>query len=336
MSTAIIGMGRMGQLRRHWLQSQDRATLAAICDIHPQPRGYDAPIFYFDWRELLDREKPDALFVCTYNDAIPDIVCAALEQGCHVFAEKPPGCNLHDALRMEKAAEAASGKVLKFGFNHRLHNSVLEARTMVDSGQFGQIVCARGVYGKAGAPDFAAQWRNDRGKAGGGILLDQGIHMLDLLGYFMGELRLVKSVVHNYVWHDLPMEDNALALLQTQDGRAALFHSSTTQWRHLFRLELLCEKGYIHLEGLNTSTKSYGEETVRIGYKELNPEGVRFGMPSEQIYYFDSDQSWTLEMDEFFAAVEGRAPLLHGTAADAVRVMRLVDAIYKDGAGSQG
>ncbi|MDL2316425.1 Gfo/Idh/MocA family oxidoreductase [Desulfovibrio sp. OttesenSCG-928-A18] len=327
MKTAIIGMGRMGRLRKECLKKQYFLELTAICDINSQHNHGGELNFYTDWRELMDTEQPEAVFVCTYNSAIPDIVCLALERGCHVFSEKPPGRNTVDAHRMADAAAAAPNCVLKFGFNHRLHNSVLEARALLDSGQFGKVVCARGVYGKAGAMDFDKQWRSDLEQAGGGILLDQGIHMLDLLLYFMGDLTLVKSIVANYVWQ-IPMEDNALALLQNVEGYPAMFHSSATQWRHIFRLELLCEEGYIHLEGLNTTTRSYGEETVRVGYKDLGQTTGKLGMPGEQVYYFDADNSWYLEVDEFVKAIRDGNPILHGTADDAVRLMRLIEEIY--------
>jgi predicted dehydrogenase len=328
MKTAIIGMGRMGRLRKIHLQEQNLLELTAVCDIAPAKDGEEDLAVYADWRELLERENPEVVFVCTYNDAIPDIVCAALKRGCHVFSEKPPGRTLADVLKMEAAARAAPGCVLKFGFNHRLHNSVLEARALLDSGQFGRVVCARGVYGKAGALDYARQWRSDKEKAGGGILLDQGIHMLDLLLYFMGDINLAHSISANYVWKDIPLEDNVMALLRTPDGRSALFHSSATQWRHLFRLELLCEGGYIHLEGLATTTRSYGEETVRVGYKDLPQNTGKLGMPGEQVYYFDSDQSWSLELQEFVRAIRGKGPVIHGSISDAVRLMRLVEEMY--------
>lgn len=326
MRTAIIGMGRMGRLRMECLKDQNFLELVAVCDT--ADCEYEGVACYSDWRELMKKEKPEAVFVCTYNDVISEIVCDALGKGCHVFSEKPPGRNLEDVLTMKVAFEAAPDNVLKFGFNHRLHNSVLEARAILDSGQLGEVVCARGAYGKAGAQDFAAQWRSDMDKAGGGILLDQGIHMLDLLLYFMGDLELVKSIVDNYVWKDVCMEDNAMAMLRGANGRSALLHSSATQWRHIFRLELLCEGGYINLEGLITSTMSYGEECVRIGYKDIDQLTGKLGMPTEQVYYFDSDQSWQLEVDEFVDAIKGIKPVVHGTIDDSVRLMRLIEDIY--------
>ncbi len=327
MKTAIIGMGRMGRLRRKNLQDQDLLELAAVCDT--VKCQYDDVVCYTDWRKLMEKEKPEVVFVCTYNDVISEIVCYALGKGCHVFSEKPPGRNLADVMAMKKAAENAPDCILKFGFNHRLHNSVLEASAILNSGQLGKVICARGAYGKAGAHDFATQWRSNEEIAGGGILLDQGIHMLDLLLYFMGDLELVSSIVDNYAWKDMSLEDNAMAMLKTADGRSAMLHSSATQWRHIFRLELLCESGYINLEGLITSTMSYGEERVRVGYKDIDQLTGKLGMPTEQIYYFDADQSWDLEVQEFVGAIKGIAPVVHGTIDDSVRLMALIEDIYK-------
>lgn len=332
MKTAIIGMGRMGRLRRDLIAHNKALNLVAVCDFSAShlDSAESTVAHYSDWRKLLDQERPDVVFVCTYNNVIPDIVCEALARGCHVFSEKPPGRYVEDALRMKRAKDAASGQVLKFGFNHRLHNSVMEAQAMLESGRLGRIVCARGVYGKAGAQDFASQWRSNPQMAGGGILLDQGIHMLDLLMYFMGDLNLVASAVDNLVWKDIPMEDNAAAIMRSSSGGLVLFHSSATQWCHVFRLELQCENGYLHLEGLNTSTKSYGEEIIRVGYKNLDNKFGKIGMPNEQIYYFNDDNSWSYEIDEFISAINhGPGLIQHGTIDDAVRLMSLVWDIYK-------
>ena len=327
MKTAIIGMGRMGTLRRDSLEAHPELELAAVCENRACAGDYGVPC-YTDWQELLDKEKPEVVFVCTYNNVIKDIVCAALQRGCHVFAEKPPGRSLEETLEMKQAADNAPGKVLKFGFNHRLHNSIIEAKAMLDSGLLGKVVCARGAYGKAGALDFARQWRSNEEQAGGGILLDQGIHMLDLLLFFMGDLNVEWSGFDNLVWKDIALEDNAMAILRTRDGRRAMFHSSATQWRHLFRLELLCEEGYVTMNGLVTSTMSYGEEQVVIGHKDLAQATGRLGMPSEQVYYFESDQSWEMEMAEFAEAIQGKRAVTHGTVDDSIRLMRLIKEIY--------
>ena len=177
MKTAIIGVGKMGHLRIESILKQSVLKITALCDPILEKSPIESIPLYKEWKNLLDQEKPDVVFVCTYNNAIKDIVCTALEMGCHVFSEKPPGKNLKETLSMQNTSLKASQQILKFGFNHRLHNSIMEAKALVDSGIFGKIVCARGTYGKAGSTDFSQQWRSDKEKAGGGILLDQGIHM---------------------------------------------------------------------------------------------------------------------------------------------------------------
>jgi predicted dehydrogenase len=218
---SVIGMGKMGRLRADALRRHGGFDLAATCDTAGK---WD----YADWRECIDKSAPEAIIVCTFNNVMADVVTYALNRGIHVFCEKPPGRHIHDTERMEHA-HISSGKVLKFGFNHRYHNSALEAKTLIDSGLLGNLVCIRGVYGKAGNASFDKEWRNDPALSGGGILLDQGIHMLDLMCWFMGELTVRHSSVDQLVWHNIPTEDSAFAVLRSDDGKIATLHSSAIQ-----------------------------------------------------------------------------------------------------------
>lgn len=327
--TAIVGMGRMGKMRYRMLNEHGGFEILGVCDENTaRLDGYEVPVFS-DWKECLVQCRPEAVVVCTVNAVIPDVVCYALSQGIHVFSEKPPGKNLSDAVRMKHSSEEHPDCVLKYGFNHRYHNSVIEAKALIDSGLIGDVVCARGVYGKAGSPTFASEWRNDIQKSGGGILLDQGIHMLDLLRYFLGDFSEIKSSVDTLVWKDLATEDSAFAILKTADGKTASLHSNALQWRHKFDLDIICSQGYIALNGLITSTNSYGEEKLTYYKKDLNAESGALGKPLEHTLCFDSDQSWEYEHQEFYDAVVHGKPILQGTAQDAVRVMELVEKIYE-------
>lgn len=334
LKTAVIGMGKMGRIRCRAMEAHGGYTLAAVCDTDPAAcAGWGVPAFS-DWRACLEHSGAEALIVCTFNDAIAEIVCAALGRGLHVFSEKPPGRSLEEALRMQQAAQSAAGPVLKFGFNHRYHNSVIEARALVDSGLLGEIVCARGVYGKAGGSLFTSEWRNDPAVSGGGILLDQGIHMVDLLCYFLGDFEEVAGAVDRLVWNDMTTEDSAFAILQTPEGKTASLHSSAIQWKHKFDLDLILTKGYIALNGLLTATQSYGEERITYYRRDLRQRTGKLGNPVEHTICFDADQSWDYEMAEFYSAVRQGAPLRCGTPEDAVRVMRLVERVYA--AGEEG
>jgi predicted dehydrogenase len=317
----------MGKIRHTAMDRHGGYRLVSVCDVNDGALAEYDCAKYNDWEKCLTETMPEAVIVCTFNNIIPDIVCSALSLGIHVFSEKPPGRNRADALRMKEAAEK-SGKTLKFGFNHRYHNSVIEAKTLLDSGLLGNAVCARGVYGKAGSATFADEWRNRPEFSGGGILLDQGIHMLDLLCYFLGDFSDVSGTVNKLVWNDLSTEDSAFAILKTEDGKIASLHSSAVQWKHKFDLDLVCTEGYIALNGLLTSTQSYGEERISYYRKDLETTTGKLGNPIEHTMCFTEDASWDHEMAEFFNTVNNKAPLKNGTPEDALSIMTLIGQIY--------
>ena len=328
-NTVIIGMGRMGKTRYQAMKKHGGFCVTGICDNNEELlKGYEEAA-YADWKECIDKEQPEIVIVCTINAVIPDVVCYALEKGCHVFAEKPPGKSLADALRMQECSYQHKDRVLKFGFNHRYHNSVIEAKSLIDSGFLGEVVAARGVYGKAG--DLSRQeWRNDIELAGGGILLDQGIHMLDLLRYFVGDFAEINGFTDRLVWKESIGEDTAFATMKTQEGKVATLHSSAIQWKHKFDVDIVCTDGYIALNGLLTSTRSYGEERITYYKKDLEQKSGKLGNPTEYTLCFDEDFSWDYEMEEFYDAVIGNGKVENGTVEDAVAVMQLIDRVYRE------
>lgn len=329
--SVIIGMGKMGRIRFKEMNEHGGFEILGLSDINEeQKEQYPGCLFSTDWKEVIDKCNPEAVFVCTYNNVIPEIVCYALDKNMDVFSEKPPGRDVEDVQRMI-AAENRSGKILKFGFNHRFHYAIMEAKAMIETGKFGNILWARGTYGKAGGNQFAGNWRSNKDLSGGGILLDQGIHMLDLLRYFMGDFKEIKSFVENSYWKDTELEDNAFALMKTGNGKVAMMHSSATQWRHKFHLDLYLEDGYITIDGILSSTRSYGEECITFAKKEFEDNTSAFGKPREQKIYFDKDDSWKLEVSEFYDAVVKGKKIRMGTSQDALKVMELVYGIYEAG-----
>lgn len=326
---AIIGMGKMGKLRYNIIKKHGGFQIIALCDPNRQNMNGFGEKKYVSWKECIDNEKLDGVVVCTINSVIPDIVCYSLERQLYVFSEKPPGRNLEDAIKMQKA-DINSKASLKFGFNHRYHNSVMEAKALIESGILGDVVCIRGVYGKAGNRNFANEWRNNFDLSGGGILLDQGIHMLDLICYFIGRVTLVKSIVNNLVWKEIPTEDSALAILRTNDGKIASLHSCAVQWKHKFDMDIICSNGYIALNGILTPSQSYGEETITYYKKDLCEKTGKLGRPMEHTLCFDSDESWEYEIGEFYDVIKKGEPVRQGTSEQAVNVMKLVMDIYAD------
>lgn len=327
--TVIIGMGKMGKIRYNAMIRHGGYDIVGLCDTNADNlAGYNEPA-YMDWETCMNRCRPEAVVVCTFNNVIPDVVCCSLEKGLHVFSEKPPGRCLEDVQRMKEALQKASGMKLKFGFNHRYHNSVIEAKALIDSGLIGEVVCARGVYGKAGSATFVNEWRNNVKLSGGGILIDQGIHMIDLLCYLIGDFTKVQSASNQLVWKGIDAEDSVFAILENEKGQMASLHSSAIQWKHKFDLDIICTNGYIALNGIRTATRSYGEESITYYRKDLQARNGKLGEPIEHTFCFDVDESWDFEMKEFYDAVIKNAPVINGTIDDSYRVMKIITQIYK-------
>ena len=327
----IIGYGRIGRLRAELVGRRPECAVLAVAD--PATTSADVPAgcrWFADARALL-RSDVDAVFVCTPNAVTPDLVIAALDAGKHVFAEKPPGRTLADIERIREAEARHPRLRLKFGFNHREHESVLFAASLIRSGDLGRLMWMRGTYGKAGGPAFERNWRSRPDVAGGGILLDQGIHMLDLFRLFGGEFSEVKSYVTAAFWRN-GLEDNAFALLRGDEGLVAMLHSSATHWNHMFRLELYLTEGYLSLQGFLTGTRTYGRETLVIGRRDWSDVDAARGLPREERYHFDDDRSWEREIDDFTDCVITGREVVAGTSLDAYRAMDLVTRVYTDGA----
>lgn len=328
LRAAIVGMGKVGRCRYDVLKKETGVNVVACADIDASISAQFPELdFSTDYREIISRDDLDMVLVATSNRVTPDVVCAALETGHHVFCEKPPGRTLSDIERIRAAEHKAPGQKLQFGFNHRYHYAVMEAKNMVNSGVLGKVLWARGVYGKMGGEGFENIWRSDPEQAGGGILLDQGIHMVDLFNYFIGDFTVIKSMVRTMHW-DIQLEDNAFALLSNPHGQVAMLHSSATQWKHTFRLELCLEDGYINIDGILSSTRSYGDERLVFARKQLGADARAAGRPREEMIFFDKDDSWRLELLDFLEAIRDDKTITNGSSADALACMQCVDSIY--------
>lgn len=326
IKVGIVGYGRVGKIRTRCVAGRPEWELIGICDVESN-NSVDCNItFVQHWQELLQR-GPEAIFVCTTNQHLPEIVVEAISRGIHTFCEKPPGRTLADVVRMREAEAMHPGVKLKFGFNHRYHAAVQEAKTIVESGRLGRVMWLRGIYGKAGGARYDQNWRNQREISGGGILIDQGIHMLDLFRQFCGDFEEVRSFITRAYW-PVEVEDNAFALLRNGQGQVAMLHSSSTQWQHRFVLDIYLERGYLAVTGILSSSGTYGPETLRVARCHYDREGYPLPNPEETITYYDDDQSWQLEVNEFARCILEDQPIVVGSSVDAYRAMELVQRVY--------
>ena len=319
----LVGAGRQG--RRHAIaMSQSADTeLVVVADVnHDAARlladdiGCEATP---DWSAVVGREDINAVVVCTPPHLHRVISVAAARNGKHVLCEKPLARNPQEAEEIVTAARE-NGVKLRCGFNLRYHPGIRQAREWVDQGIIGELSFIRCRYGIGGRPGYDKEWRADPEIAGGGQLMDQGMHALDLVDWFLGDVSEVVGFLSTSFWDIAPLEDNVFALLRTPTGRTASIHASWTQWKNLFAFELFGRDGYVLVEGLGGS---YGTERVVLG-KRAFLEPFR----EEIIEFRGEDRSWHEQWQEFVDAADGsREPSASGN--DGLRAMKLAYTVYE-------
>jgi predicted dehydrogenase len=320
---AIIGAGLIGRKRALALKKFPDCRLAVSADIDPEAGRRFAREFggeaETEWKKVVRREDIDVVVVATPNKFLAPISIAALKNEKQVLCEKPLGRNVQESQKIMEAALEGGG-TLKTGFNHRHHPALAQAKKFLDLGEIGRLLNLRCRYGHGGRPGYDQEWRANKTLSGGGELLDQGIHVVDLMRWLAGDFDEVFGVVRTYYW-EMNVEDNAFALFKGKDGLEAFMHTSWTQWKNLFSLEIFGSRGYLIIHGLGGS---YGVEKLIIG------RNVGQGRPpDEEVMEFPGpDISWEEEWREFLSAIrDKRAPL--GSGHDGLQANKMVDAVYR-------
>lgn len=320
----IIGFGKMGQTRK---KAIDELGIAEVIAISEPNLNVDINVPNVRHDEIINNPLIDVIIVCTPNYLNKELTIKSLQAGKHVFCEKPPAFTAKDVEEIIATETNSNGKKLMYGFNHRHHDSIIKMKELINSGEYGEIIWMRGRYGKSVTADYFNQWRAKKELSGGGIVIDQGIHMLDLFRYLGGDFDTIKAEVTNHYWK-ADTEDNAFIILKNSNtGLVASLHSTMTQWRHLFSLEVFLEKGYMVLNGLITSTMSYGEEVLSVAKNRSAAPAATW--KDEVKTKYTVNNSWRYEMEHFFNAIENDKPVEIGNSYDALQIMKIIDEIYK-------
>jgi predicted dehydrogenase len=321
LSVAIVGCGLIGHKRAEALRQDDRVLgtfdpvserARKLADAHGA-RAFD------DLDELLD-DPPDAVVVAATHDQLAPLAERALAAGAHVLVEKPAGLGTGDIARLRAVSEKA-GKLVKVGFNHRFHPALRDLAAEVRSGEHGELMHIRGRYGHGGRIGYDREWRAEPRRSGGGELIDQGMHLLDLTHWLAGPLPLHSALLRTHFW-DTPVEDNAALLMGAAGDRTsawAMLHVTWTEWKNMFSLEVYCRTAKLQVDGL---VRSYGNQQLRI-YR-MSPE---LGAPELELReYGAEDLSWAAEWQHFAAVIEGGGTLLGGLEDAAYAWARVEDA----------
>jgi predicted dehydrogenase len=320
LNVGIVGCGLIGQKRAAALGD---ARLVVCCDTQHDravslARKYGAEASS-DWKEIVARPDVGIVIVATTNDFLAPVALEAIEAGKHVLVEKPAARSVAEIAPLLAAATARHVQV-RVGFNHRYHPAFQKARALVDAGACGDLMFLRARYGHGGRIGYDKEWRADPNLAGGGELIDQGVHVIDLARWFLGDFTKVEGFAATYFW-EMPVDDNAFLLLRTAQNLAAFLHVSCTEWKNLFSFEIYGKSGKLAIDGLGGS---YGVE--RLTYYRMLPE---MGPPETTAWeYPRGDDSWAMEFKEFLADIdEHRVP--SAGLAEARAALEIVRQIYE-------
>jgi predicted dehydrogenase len=269
--------------------------------------------------EALRFEGVDLVLVATTHDALAEVALEAVANGRHVLVEKPGADRLASLLELRDQANS-NGVVVRVGYNHRFHPALRHLRDLVRSDRFGSLLFARARYGHGGRVGYESEWRADPLRSGGGELIDQGSHLVDLVRSLFGDVELAFAERRTAFWN-MPVEDNAFLAVRPLSGGFAWLHASWTEWKNLFSFEVMLERAKLEVTGLGGS---YGPE--RLTVFEMQPE---MGPPPETSWeYPRPDHSWRDEMSDVIDAIEGR-PAIGASIDDAVATLAIVDEAYR-------
>jgi len=322
MNYAIIGCGLIGKKRLAGLPAGSK--LAVACDTNLS-RAEELVKLAETGRAISDFEiaaadpQVDAVIVATINSELAKISAAAIRAGKHVIVEKPAGISVRQIDELI-ALEKKHGVAVRVGFNHRYHPAFQKAREIFASGVMGELIFIRARYGHGGRIGYDKEWRADPKLSGGGELIDQGIHLIDLAGWFLGEFKKIDGHAETYFWK-MPVDDNAFLSLRTAKNQTAWLHVSCTEWKNLFSFEIYGRHTKLHIEGLGGS---YGVE--KLFHYQMKPE---MGIPDMKIYEFPgADESWKIEMTKFEEDVQLKRKPDAGLA-EARAALQIVEQIYE-------
>lgn len=322
MKVGIVGCGGVGQKRAralgadHQLVATADVELGKAESLASEHSGCDS---FSDWRSVVDHPATEVIIVATTNDKLTEVSMAAVDRGKPVLVEKPGARNSQEMQQLTQLV--AKNKVpVKVGFNHRFHPAFIQAREIWATGEMGELMYIRGRYGHGGRLGYEKEWRADPAIAGGGELLDQGVHLIDLSRWFAGEFSEAEGHVDSFFWR-MPVEDNGFMLLRTAGRQVAWLHVSCTEWKNLFSFEIFGHNGKLQIDGLGGS---YGTE--RLTYYKMLPQ---MGPPETTVYeYPGADESWAREFAYFTQCIQdGREP--EGNLRDAGAAMRIVETLYE-------
>ena len=318
MKIAIIGCGLIGQKRAKLLKHVNIACDINIESAHKIDLLHAGCLATSDLQSVVDSDV-DVVFISVANSSLSPIAEQFINKGKHVLLEKPGGLKVDDLMKLQQLS-LKTQSLVRIGYNHRYHPACLKALELINQPTFGEIMFVRGRYGHGGRVGYEKEWRSNPMISGGGELIDQGVHLIDLASIFIGDFNHIDGHVHTYFWN-MTVDDNAFISLHNKKGNTAWLHVSCTEWKNTFSFEIYGTHAKLHWEGLGGS---YGVE--RLTHYQMLP---MMGPPTTVIYEYPmGDNSWKLEMDEFFEDISLKRQPIPGLM-EGIKTLNVVDTLYR-------
>lgn len=320
MNIGIIGCGLIGTKRS---KSLGENKLIAVADTNiKNARKLAESIpnikLFSDYQDLIEIPEIDIVIVSTVNNMLAPITLESINHGKHVLVEKPCAINSNQIRELISASKSHNVKV-KVGYTLRSHPALIQAKELVDSNTIGDLMFIRARYGHGGRLGYEKEWRSNPILSGGGELIDQGVHLIDLSRWFLGDFTKIFGSTHTYFW-DMHVEDNAFLHLTTEHGHVAHLQVSCTEWKNMFSFEIYGKLGKIDINGLGGS---YGLETLTL-HKML----TQMGPPKTLRYEFGpNDLHWKTELDDLITCIKNNKQP-QANLNDAFETLKIVEEIY--------
>lgn len=320
MKVAIIGAGLIGMKRA--MSLPDGVELEVVCNRSSEKGQQMSEKFgcryESDWKKVVKDQLINAVFIATSHDSLTQIAVEAIKNGKHVFIEKPGARNYKEFEKIIKAYKK-NPVVVMFGYNHRFHPSFQKAKEIIYSKKYGKVMFIRARYGHGARLGYEKEWRFQKKISGGGELIDQGPHLIDLVNYLVGPMDKVVGFTPTLFWKT-KSDDSAFFIMKNKKNQFAQLSVTCVEWKNIFSFEIMLQTAKIQIDGLG---RSYGKEKLTL-YK-MKPE---MGPPDVEEFSFpDEDLSWKKENELFFRRIK-KHDYSPTSINDAYYVLRIIDKIY--------
>jgi len=318
----IIGCGLIGLKRANSIN--DKSEIRFFCDIEiKKAKSYANKFkcsFTSNWKELIDSINVDIVIISTTHNLLAEMAEYSIDRSKPTFIEKPGAFESKEFdILIEKSKK--HNIPVHVGYNHRFHPSFIKAKDFIKNKKIGDLYFIRAHYGHGGRIGYDSEWRSNKNISGGGELIDQGTHLIDLsMWLFEEDFLNISGNLKTYFW-DMDVEDNVFMILETKTKKIANLHASWTEWKNQFHFEIVGETGKILIEGLGGS---YGKE--KLTFYKMKPE---MGVPEiKEWSWEENDSSWVSQWSSFINDVVKNQINCEPGLESSKKILKIVDNLY--------